>query len=170
MERDIFKTLKELRKIEPESDYAKRSRSLILSYRSELEIKPNNFFGFLRDFQSKRFAVLSEVMAIFVVASLAGVYYFKEMSRNSMVVQADELNNSIQLKINEINYLLKNQSPTSTSDINSLKESLKNAETELNQAASNLKGNNLEDSLAKIKSTEKMFQAIEARIKESRQK
>lgn len=164
---DLIKILQQLKEIEPDPDYSKKSRALIL-IRANQERgltqtpKTNYLIGFLRDFQSMRFALASEIAGfLIVIGLLAGFYYLNQNNKNNLVVQADEINASIQLKLNEIQYLLQNKN-TRNSGIN---ESLTTAATSLNNAAEDIKNDKIGDALEKIKTAQKIFEELEAKIK-----
>lgn len=163
MEEKLAKILKELKKIEPHPHYSLRSRSLILSHKKEPG--KTGLFSFLAHFQEMRFALGAEIATMVLVAILATGYYAYEFNknRNDLVVQANEINSSIQLKLNEIQYIIKTQSPKGTlsSDIAAL---LNSATDDLNKAKSDLNNNKMESAVQNIKSSESTFKDIEAKL------
>lgn len=164
----LIQILKELKKVEPDPDYSARSRFLILSSGAQAKVAWRaKVFGAFANLQAKRLALAVEIAGLLIVLVLVGTYYLRQTNRNNLVVQANELNNSIQLKLNEIQYLLENQTPANPSDLSNLNELLQKATEELVISQSDLKDNNIEQSLEKIKSVQAIFNEIESKIKEA---
>lgn len=163
MEEKLAKILKELKKIEPHPHYRERSRSLILSHNKEP--KKTGLLGFLAHFQEMRFTLGAEIAAMILVAVLATGYYAYEFNKNKndLVVQANEINSSIQLKLNEIQYIIKTQSPKGTLN-NNLITLLNTAADDLNNAKSDLDNNRMESAIRNIKSSESIFKVIESKL------
>lgn len=167
MKESLGKIFKELKNIRPDADYSKRSRSLILSYRKELEKETNKLPGFLsfaRNFQSMRLTLVSEITGALVLAFIFGIFFINQSYNQNLVVQANEINNSIQVKLNEIQYLMQTQA-TSTNQRSDLNVSLGKAADELKQAQTEAKGNNIGNSVEKIKSAEKVLIDAESVLK-----
>ncbi len=164
MDKELFKILKELKGVEPDYDYARRSRLLIVGEEKKLGPKVG-FFGVLRSFSSNRMALAAEITALVIIFILAGVYYVNQSNQN-LVVQANELNATIQLKLDEITSYLNGQTavnPLRVSEVNLL---LQKATADLNEANVDLKDGKLEESLIKIKSAQEEFSQIESIIKQ----
>ncbi|MCX6702315.1 MAG: hypothetical protein NTW60_00360 [Candidatus Wolfebacteria bacterium] len=167
MKNSLGKILKEFKDIKPDADYSRRSRSLILSYRKELEADKINsfgFFSFVRNFQSMRLTLASEMTGTLILAAIFGIFFINQNNNQNLVVQANEINNSIQIKLNEIQYLMQTQ-VTSTSQKSDLNISLGKAAEELKQAQTEVKDNNIGNSVEKIKSAEKVLIEAESVLK-----
>ena len=175
MDKDLLKILRELRGIKPDPDYARQSRFLILSSeekpmareaaRAVIARKFNPILNFINAVQSIKFAMAAEIISILVIAVLVGAYAVHQGNKSNLVVQADELNSSIQLKLNEIQYLLKNQAQTSALNIADVASPIDTAADDLNQASALIKNNEIENAIVKIKEAEKIFQDIETNLK-----
>lgn len=162
MDEQLAKILRELRKIESDPGYKARSRSLILSERRKRE--KAGFFELLTHFQTNKFTIASEIMAVVLVAVFLGGYYLYESTKSkNEVAQADEINSSIQLKLNQIQYIIRTQAPTGSlnSDIIS---SLNQAVSDLNQAKADLNNDKLDSAIQNIKSAETIFRSIEGKL------
>ena len=159
---ELIKLLKQLRKIEPDPAYSERSLNLILSsgrpVKRETGFKEAGFWAWLIQ-PSFRRTLAAEVSGFVIILIILGVYYFQLQNKNSLVVQADEINASIQLKLNEIQYLIQNDN-LETSTTSSLAISLGQAEEELKIAEAELQNNDIEKSLEKIKAVQKIFEEI----------
>ena len=165
MENNLIKTLKELKDIKPDADYSKRSRAVILSHEP---IKPIGVFGVIKNFQSTGI-MIAEISSVLVVVLLLGGLWFYNVNENkaAMVVKADELNASINVKLNEIRYLLLlTRTPLQKDQTNGFIDSLKKAEDELNTANAGLTDNKVDQSIEKIKSVEKSLLDIENQLKQ----
>lgn len=165
MEKDLFKILKELKQIQPDSDYSKQSRLLILnSNRTDVLVKSpelrRNWFADILVFNSARLVLALGIFVIFIIGT---VYYINNrLNQNNLVVKASEINDSIQVKLNEIRYLLENK-PITSKNISTIQVLLEKATNEL-KAVSTLDGN-LDKSLEKIKSAQEIFSQIDALLK-----
>jgi hypothetical protein len=165
MEKDLFKILKELKQIQPDSDYSRQSRLLILnSNRPEILVKSpelrRNRFADVLAFNPARLALALGVFVIFIIGT---VYYVNsQLNQNNLVVKAGEMNDSIQIKLNEIKYLLENK-PVTSENISTVQVMLGKAIDELKEA-SNFDGD-LDNSLEKIKSAQEIFSQIDTLLK-----
>ncbi len=161
---ELEKLLKELKRIEPDSAYSARSKSALLA---TLAIEPRPSLekkGFLSVFPAfflTKPALAAQTVAVILVI-VAGGWYLNRQSNESLVVEANEVNSSIQVKLNEIDYLLKNKqpafSPEKTRELNLL---LQQAEEALRIAHEDLNTANLVDSLDKLKNAEETFSRFE---------
>ena len=109
METDIFKTLRELKHIHPDSDYAAHSRMLVLaSPQSEARVTAPHIGTFFR---------LSAILGagiIGLLAVLGGTTYINEtysplalegLNQKSLTAEANGINNSIEITLGTIDYL-----------------------------------------------------------------
>lgn len=162
---EFQKLLKELKNITPDPAYRARSRSVLLATLDAQPRQPlekQGFFAVFWDILSTKPAMAAETIAFIALVTLGGLYLHRQ-STDKLVVQANDVNSSIQVKLDEIKYLLnKNQplfSPQKTKELNILlndaKNFLKEAEGDLNTA-------NLEDSLRKLKIAEETFAQFES--------
>ena len=154
MEKDFIKILRKLRKIEPDAEYSKYSRFLILSSAVKKdEIKLTTAYKICHYFYI-HYLLLSELVvavAIFVSAIYLIVSYLPG-NKNNLVAKANEINASIQIELDGIKYYLENQSQISSSSAGDVGEQLEKAAQEL-EAARDLSGDNdkLKETLEKIK-------------------
>lgn len=134
MDRNIVKILKELRHIEPDKDYARRSKIIILSSKEQRETK---FDLAIARFNFKNAVALARFSGIFIVAfflifsMLGGVSYVNKtfsplalegLDQKSLIAEAENINNSIQITLEEIKYL----DQTNKKTINTIDELSKN--------------------------------------------
>lgn len=167
MNKDLFKILKELREIQPASDYSAKSRLLIVSSEKP-ERKTGGGWGYSFGLNFNASAVLAPaVFSILII--LSGIYgfnYFGERNRQSLIVRAGETNESIQIKLDEIKYLLE-QGPVFVSpNAAEIQRLLGEAEVNLKEAlAFNPEnGGDLEEFLNKLKSAEENLSKINSFI------
>lgn len=163
MNDDLLKILRELKKVKPDADYARRSRLLIVNVGKVGPLPKYGFFDVLKTISSNRMALVAEITVVLALFVLGGVYYVHQ-SNQSLVVQANELNATIQLKLDEITSYLKNQPGVNPSRIGEVNLLLDKANADLNQANADLKDGKLEDSLKKMKSAQEFFSQIKTLI------
>ncbi|GEM_PF-3799002 len=120
-EEKLVKILNELKNIEPESDYYKKSRLLILSL-----AKPEASIGFTTFksvFDFLRVAAVTAFGIVLLLTIFGGVSYVNKnfspillpgLDKQSVMTEADEINNSINVTLKEISYL--DDSTTATND------------------------------------------------------
>lgn len=160
MDNNLFKIFKELKEIQPDADYSHKSKTLLLS-----EIGANKRRVSLADifssFYSNKLAlgVASSVVLLLIISG--GVYYIKnQLNQNDLVVKASETNASIQVKLNEIQYLLENHASIDANQISAIKAMLQNSADDLKAALSS-KPEELDKSLQKLKAAEEMLYQID---------
>jgi len=163
MEKDLFKTLNELKNISPEAGYSVKSRNLLLA---EIKNKPAAKKFSLADVLATAYPrgpIYMALSGIFVILAVTGsVFYAKnEMTRHSLVVEADEVNSLIQVKLNEITYLLNNKAIDYQNGLE-IQTMLDKAVDELKQASEE-KDN--EKSLEKIKEVQQILVQIDTTLK-----
>lgn len=173
MDKKLLKILKELKNIQPDPDYSRRSRFLLLNSegptaqikdrrggRGGLVSALNGLF-----FNAGPVKLAFAVGVVIILVLIAGSVYRinNQLNQNNLVVKASEMNASIQVKLNEIKYLLENK-PTDSKNILTVQELLGKATQELREvAAFDLnKGEDLSKSLEKIKSAQEIFYQIDA--------
>ncbi|OGM92755.1 hypothetical protein A2333_00065 [Candidatus Wolfebacteria bacterium RIFOXYB2_FULL_49_7] len=110
METDIFKTLRELKRIHPDSDYAKHSRMLILA-------SPQQSPAHADTLHVSTFFRLSTIIGLGLIGIfmiLGGTTYINEtysplalegLNHRSLIAEADEINDSIEVTLATIDYL-----------------------------------------------------------------
>ncbi|AKM78709.1 MAG: hypothetical protein UY31_C0038G0009 [Candidatus Wolfebacteria bacterium GW2011_GWE1_48_7] len=107
MENDIFETLQELKRIKPNSEYAKHSRMLILASPQHMIDSPHvsTFF---------RVSAMISAGVIALVMILGGTTYINEtysplalegLNQKSLTAEANEINDSIEITLETIDYL-----------------------------------------------------------------
>lgn len=168
MDDNLIKILKGLKNIEPDASYKAKSRYLILSSK-ESPKKEGVFSVFshiLADFQSMRFSLAAEVSsALLLVLFLSSYYiYTAQTHTEKLVVQANDINSSIQVQLDEIQYILNTKSTADTVDKAQLHKSISKAEEKLNAAKVNLQNNNLESAVDNIKSAQNIFEDVGATL------
>ncbi len=153
---DLYKILKDLNQIKPDSDYSRRSRTLILYTGNNLKIL--------------NFPVLKMAMvAVFVLFLIifGGVYYTNQLNQEKLIVKASEINTSIQIKLDEIKYILENKPQLNLSDISTIQTLLDEANKELKEASVlSVKSEKLGEVLEKIKSAQEDFLKINSMLKQ----
>ncbi len=158
MEQELFKILRELKQIQPNADYSKRSRALILGAKT---------FRHWQWIYSPKFAMVT-AMAVVLILMISGSFYYIKIQSNQedLVVRASELNSSIQIKLNEIKYFIENDqiSPGAISTIQTL---LEEATNDLQEASKlSLKEEELEKSLQKLKLAQEILLQIDSLLKQ----
>jgi hypothetical protein len=111
MENDIFKTLQELKHIQPDSEYTKHSRMLVLA-------APQHASPVLSDAPKLstifRLSTILGVGLASIFFILGGISYINEtysplalegLNQKSLVVEANEINSSIEITLGTIDYL-----------------------------------------------------------------
>jgi len=160
MGNNLFKIFKELKEIRPDADYSHKSKILLLS-----EVERNKRRVTLADifssFYSNKLAlgIVSSVILLLIISG--GIYYVQnQLNQNNLVVKASETNASIQVKLNEIQYLLQNPALIDANQISAIKAMLNNSADDLKAALSS-KPEELDKSLQKLKAAEEMLYQID---------
>ncbi len=173
MNKDLLTILKELKNIQPNAEYAKRSKMLVLtssqnnnSIEKTLYPKPYTLNPILNWFNLKHSIMVSGAVATLIFIILWTASYLPG-NKNGLVAEANEINASIQIKLNEVGYHLNNQvidSSTAADIQNLLKETvgeLTKAQEELNSDQ-----NKLKEVVEKIKEAEKNIAEINKLLQE----
>ncbi len=113
MDKDLTKILNELKSISPDAGYSARSRNLLLA---EINANTNKRTALKRFSLADVFAIAYSRRPVYVIAATAfalilvisssAFYTINEIDKHDFVVKAGEVNNSIQVKLDEIKYLL----------------------------------------------------------------
>lgn len=171
MSQDLFKILKELKRIQPDPDYSRQSRLLILSPKRPdaliegPELRQGWVTDILNSFYSARLAFAAGIAVILILAAGSVYYTNNQLNQNNLVVKASEMNASIQVKLNEIKYLLENKS-INPLNILAIQILLEKANKELKEVSTlDLEGKDLDKSLEKIKSAQEIFYQIDILLK-----
>ena len=133
-EHDILKILKKCESIKPDPEYSIRSKSLILSSRQNDKEQPLKAFMHSMTNISELFRVsaIAGVAAFLLLFLLGGVSYINKtfsplslqgLSQKSLVTEAQDINNSIEITLEQIKYL----DQSNQSAINTINEVSKNA-------------------------------------------
>jgi len=164
MNKDLFKILKELKSIQPDDNYTKQSKMLILSS-PQLQTTDYKLQTFWAWFNFKHSAILATSIAIFIFIILWTVSYLPG-NKNSLVAEANEINASIQVKLDEIGYHLDSQKIDFSMATN-IQNLLKITTDELIQAQEELKNNpeKLKESVERIKKAEQDISRINSLLK-----
>jgi len=155
MKKDLFKILKGLKEIQPDADYSHKSKVLLMSQIGMNEKRGLSYFSYRRFF----IAVSSAVVLLLIISG--GVLYIKNQSNQSdLVAKASEANASIQVKLNEIQYLIKNPSQLDAGQIVAISALLQRAADDLKAAVSS-NAQDLNESLEKIKTVQEMLYQLD---------
>ncbi|MEK7553422.1 MAG: hypothetical protein AAB504_01935 [Patescibacteria group bacterium] len=170
MDNNLYTILKELKSIQPDDNYTKQSKMLILSSEKILHPKPYTLNLILNWFNFKHSAMLAGAVAIFIFIILWTVSYLPG-NKNSLVAEANEINASIQIKLDEIGYHLDSQKIDFSMATN-IQNLLKITTDELIQAQEELKNNpeKLKESVERIKKAEQDISKINSLLKEQASK
>ncbi|MEK7062228.1 MAG: hypothetical protein AAB940_00595 [Patescibacteria group bacterium] len=167
MNNELFIILKELKNIQPNSEYSQQSRNFILA---SPQINASNNKLTVADvlswFNFKHSAILAGAVAIFIFIILWTVSYLPG-NKNSLVAEANGINASIQIKLDEIGYHLDSQKIDFSMATN-IQNLLKITTDELIQAQEELKNNpeKLKESVGRIKKAEQDISKINSLLKE----
>ena len=152
MNKELYKILYEMRNLEPDRAFSARTRKHILAS------KTSWFTIFGRIPETLR---MREIGVMTVILIMAVVYFMNITQENNLIVQADEMNTSIQVKLKEIQYLIDHQ-PAVDEATSKKVEVLLNSATEELEKASNLDSKNPEEVLQKIQSTERILKELQS--------
>jgi len=175
MDDKFIKILKELKSIQPDPGYSKQSRLLIMQSarikaNQEVDLREQKFqfAEILRFLYPAKLMLLAGVI-ILILAVSGGIYYVNHNQTNQedLIVKASEMNAAIQIKLNEIKYLLEseNQSQIDQNKISTIQELLGKAANELKDVSAS-EGKNLDESLRKIKSSQEILEQVDALLKQ----
>lgn len=167
MDKELSKILKELKDIAPDAVYSVRSRNLLLAeINTDKKTTPKRF-SFADVFvaaYSRRpaYIIATTAFALILIVSSSVFYTTNEINKHKFVVKAGEVNNSIQIKLDEIKYLLGNKEIDYNKGV-VIQAMLLEAMEELKQA-SNEKDTN--KSLEKIKAAQETLYKIDALLQD----
>lgn len=172
---NIFEILKELKNIKPDQEYTERSRYLILSqapqsdadstqsYADSYLNKKMSFFEIFNWISIHRLTAAASLISIFILLVILSISYLPG-NKNGLVAEADEINASIQIKLNDIGYQLQNPTEININEIPNIQKNLEMI-TELMKEAQILNENkNTEEYLKKIKAAQLLLSEIESLI------
>ena len=173
MNRDLFKILKELKQVQPNPDYSKRSKLFILNSQKSTDfmtenqvLKPKQLGDILSIFRSYKPAFATGTIAFLIIAAVSVYYINNSLNKNNLVVKAGEINASIQVRLDEIKYLLGNKPNLDSANALVVQVMLEKAANNLKEVSSfGSENNNLSESLDKIKSTEDLLYQIDTILK-----
>src|SRR4030042_782132 len=114
MDKDLTKILNELKGIAPDAAYSAKSRNLLLAEINVGERAAPKRFSFadvLVTVYSRRpvCVIAATAFALILIVSSSAFYTVNEINKYEFVVKAGEVNDSIQVKLDEIKYLLGNK-------------------------------------------------------------
>ncbi len=172
MEEKLIKILKEMRSIRPEADYSARSKNFILNSIKDVDAKPeiilkSGLGDVLRSLSFYKPALAVGTATLLIIMT-AGVFYVNNsVNKNDLVVRASEVNASIQVRLNEIKYLLESKSDIDSASIATIQSMLEKAADNLKEVSASSSANkSLAESLKKIKTTEEILCQIDTLLKE----
>ncbi len=160
MNKDLFKILKELQQIKPDPNYSRQSRLLIVGLREKLDITAKSLF---LNFFSARFKMAIGTALTLILMISGTIYYINQLNQQKLVAKANEINSSIQIKLDEFKYILENKPQVDSTTISNVQTLLEKANNELKEASTL---NNLEEALQKIKSAQEIFLQINSALKQ----
>ncbi|MBI5306055.1 hypothetical protein HZB04_00455 [Candidatus Wolfebacteria bacterium] len=169
MKDNLLNNLKSLKNIAPDAEYSKNSLNFILAQTKNKaenggEFKP---FGFINWAKQHRVLIYSGATGILTLALVVlTVISYLPGNKNSLVAEANDINNSIKIRLDEIKYQLDLNKQISSSTIDEVQNSLAKAIEEL-KAIQNLNvddAKNLEEVLNKIKNTNDIIFQIKSQI------
>lgn len=174
MNNNLFKNLKELQSIQPNREFSKKSRFLILSSKPQINIDPTQtqiyaggkrwtyteIKNVLNWMSLHKLATAASVIGVFIFLVYLTVSYLPG-NQNSLVAEANEINSSIQIKLNEIQYYLNNEQAINSETASNLQSLLQDAAKELTIAKDlSADSSKIKESLEKIKAAEQILLQI----------
>lgn len=166
---DFQKILKELRNIKPDAQYSENSKYLILSSKQSRnpEFK-KGFFESIYSIKLPKTIAASGLVAIFALIIIVTVSYISKPNQNGFIAEADEVNSSIQIKLDDIKYYIDDKQNFATSTASQVLTILNNAKTELEQAR-DISSTDTEEALNKIKNAQRIFSEMDSLLKTNQQ-
>ena len=163
MDKDLIKILNELKNVAPDAGYSAKSRNLLLAeINADKRTAPKKFSlaDILVAVYSRRpiYVIAATAFALILIVSSSAFYMINKMDRQDFVVKAGEVNNSIQVKLDEIKYLLGSKEIDYNKGV-VIQTMLLEATEELKQASEESDSNK---SLEKIKSAQETLYKIDA--------
>jgi len=165
MNEDLEKILKELKRIQPDVDYTKRSRAIILATGRAVDRESSRAMNRWQWIFSPTFVLATATAAAIILVLAASSWLYLQSNQEDLVVRASELNSSIQIKLNEIKYSLENDR-ADLETISAIQNLLGEATGELENASKiGFNKENLEESLQKLKSAQQILIQIDKMLK-----
>jgi len=161
MNKDLITTLKDLKNIQPDADYSRQSKMLILSSpQNTLYPKPHTLKPILNWFDLKHSLMTATALATLAATVFLAISYLPG-NKYSLVAEANEINASIQVKLNEVQYYLDNQE-INASIANDVQNLLKTTADDLIKAQEELKfdPDKIKEAVDKIKEAESAIAKI----------
>lgn len=171
MNKNLFKNLGVLKEIEPDAEYSKRSRFLILSIQPLKKPALTPVFRAPLFGLALKFATVPAIVVVLIMIILLGSSYLSQLftpilyPQKGLTAEAEELNHSIQIKLSEIKYYLETQSTIDAETVATLQIQLQKITDELNEANTLTSQAKLGESLEKIKSAEQILSDINGLIR-----
>jgi len=173
MDKNLLKNLEVLKKINPDAEYSRRSRFLILSTPPTIKgpvltsVLKAPRFNFVFKLATVSVSVVVLIMIIFWGSSYLGQLFAPVFfPQQGLTAKAEELNSSIQIKLNEIKYYLETQTKIDAATAVTLQVQLQKIANELEEANTLISSQTeLEKSLEKIKNAEQTLSNLEDLIK-----
>lgn len=117
IEHDIKKILKELKNVSPDPGFTARSRRIVLSSKNRTSLA--DFWHFKNYLEVARLGLTVGLTAILIFAIFGGVSFINQRFspipaglNQSLITEAEEVNSSIQIALNEVAYLDQSNSQT----------------------------------------------------------
>jgi hypothetical protein len=155
----LFENLKELRKIQPDQEYSRRSKALIVYAKRE---KAENWLSNFSDlFYGAKFKMVASISIILIFILAGGFYFLNKTGEKDLVAKAGEINSSIQVNLYGIKYLLENQPDVNPLMVPNMQSLLEKATKDLMEASELSKNpDKMKEALKKIESAQKTFQEL----------
>jgi hypothetical protein len=170
MDNNLLKIFKNLKEIKPDAEYSKRSRLLILSSQPLKEPVLTHVFRAPRLGFGFKLAVVPVSIIVLIIIIFLGSSYLGQLftpiffPQKGLTAEAEELNASIQIKLNEIKYYLETRTTINADTVAALQIQLQKITDDLEEASDLTSQAELEKSLEKIKSAEQALSEIESLI------
>ncbi|MEK9154665.1 MAG: hypothetical protein AAB596_01130 [Patescibacteria group bacterium] len=172
MEKDLIKILKNLKQITADDEYSNRSRYLILSSEINRQTLSENraiskltFAEVFNLLTLHKLAAATATIGIFLFIIFISVFYLIGPNQSQLVAEANEVNDSIEIKLDQIKYYIETQPSTNLPAITTMQELLAKAEKDLREAYElSLNPESIKGALEKIKSAEKTLQEINSAV------
>lgn len=166
MNKDLFTILKELKNIQPDAQYSKHSLDLIFLSKENQQSK----FIYTGAFNWIKLHRLSATIGSFGILAIFAfiIASYLPGNKNGLVAEANEINSSIQIRLDEIQYQLNNQLISTSTAINaqnSLNEATKNLLNAFELSSNPEKIKNVVDN---IKEAKDIIAGLNSRLKENK--
>lgn len=166
MDKNLSTILKEMKRIQPNAEYSKYSRDLIL-LSPKIHQPKLSYIGALNWIKLHRISTTAVSFGILMVSAFIIVSYLPG-NKNGLVAEANEINSSIQIQLDEIKYQLNNQlisTSTAENTQNKLNEATKNLLTAFEISSDSKK---IEEAIKNIKEAQDIIAKLDSQLRENK--